>query len=253
MSRSYFLPTRPTYSLDDFVRSHDSTSTKYFRNTLVPDSDPFLLQLSLEPFHLLPFLLFLPDTRTPPRLPHEVPTGPPFSDLVCLQNFLLGQLKWVYMIRSLLHTNGSLVLPRTLFLKNTNSLMWLMKHFQASPQPLHLNPLIVSFPFKFQLGQFLSVPELTLPCGIRSAPTLVIWCEQPWSPLPDWLSVSCKSSWESQLGSFPIPALGCKSPCVSMTTALTAIYCHCLLNCLFSPVDCKHCHISNIHRCSKMG
>lgn len=165
MSRYYFLLTRPTYSLDDFVKSHDSTYTKYFRNTLIPNSDPFLQQLSLEPFYLLPFLLLLPDTRTPPWLPHEVPTGPPFSDLVFLQNFLLGQLEWVYMIRPLLHSdifNGSLVLPRTLFLKNTNSLMSLMKHFQASPQPLHFNPSIVSFPSKFQLGELLAVSRTNL-------------------------------------------------------------------------------------------
>ena len=40
--------------------------------------------------------------------------------------------------------------------------MSLMKHFQASPQPLHFNPSIVSFPSKFQLGELLAVSRTNL-------------------------------------------------------------------------------------------
>lgn len=55
------------------------------------------------------------------------------------------------------------------------------------------------------------------------------------------------------LGASLSPVLGFKSPFMSSVIALITIYCHWLLNCLFSPVDCKHHHDPDVHSCPETG
>lgn len=127
-----------------------------------------------------------------------------------------------------------------------------MKYCKACSLSLHFILLIFSFSSELELS-LTSFSLWNESCPLASSVGIC------WSPgLKNYFfclansQLSFRSSLDSQLGRFSYSRFGSESLRISITIALITIYCHCLLNCLSSPVDCKHHHISNIHSCSKM-
>ena len=104
--------------------------------------------------------------------------------------------------------------------------LWFMNLFKADSLPLPFSLLIFPSPSKFQWGAFFH------PSDFRSAHVLVIRSEQLGSLCLAASQFSTGLAQNSSPGACPLPALGCTSPWISITTALTTACCHYLLNCL---------------------